>query len=329
MSFKTVSRVLNNENSVKANTRERVLRVVDDLGYTPNHAARNLAANCNYSIGYVYNNPNAHYVVQFQEGLLDRCHHFGYELLILPARDSGTDFVKIVKELIKGSKMAGLVLTPPFSEDTKVISFLEENGTPFVRVVSADKSESLGVNCICIDDYNASMEMAQYLRGINHRNMAVFSGDPKHKSTRQRVDGFVAGTVDDSLDESCVIKVYEGEFSFESGARNMQKCINSGDLPTAIFALNDEIAAGALFGARLAGINVPEDLTIVGFENSPFSTQTIPQLTTANQPIREIASIAGERLVSIIRSRENVTAPIVFRPEIVIRDSASPPRSSK
>ncbi len=114
VSIKTVSRVMNNEPSVKKATFDKVTAAISQLNYQPNAAARNLASARSYSIGYIYDNPNAYYVIDMQKGLLEACRKHGYELLIHPTNAKSKDIVQEVIELVQHARLAGLVLTPPF-----------------------------------------------------------------------------------------------------------------------------------------------------------------------------------------------------------------------
>jgi LacI family transcriptional regulator len=297
--------------------------VVESLGYEPNNAARNLAGSHNYSIGYIYSNPNAYYVIEFQDGLLNSCHTNGYELLIHPVAAGQSDIQGVIDRLVRRSRVAGIVLTPPFSEDSSVIKLLESRAIPFVRIISSQPPEVADPRCIYIDDYHAAYDIAEHFLTLGHRNIAVLSGDESHGSTSERIDGFLSGLNSASGDDKPLVEVYPGEYSFESGVKAMKELLANDKRPTAVFALNDEIAAGALFVARLHNIKIPEQLSIVGFENSPFSRQTWPKLTTAHQPIREIATIAGQRLMDLIKPSSRLPETLVFRPILIRRESTA------
>ncbi|WP_298633100.1 LacI family DNA-binding transcriptional regulator [uncultured Umboniibacter sp.] len=319
VSFKTVSRVLNNESSVKDATKEKVMAIVEELGYQPNNAARNLAGNHTYSVGYIYNNPNAYYVIEFQEGLLKSCHNAGFELLIHPVKETDEALADVVDKLVKRSRIAGLVLTPPFSEDPATIEMLTTRKIPFVRVISGQAPITNEPNSVYVDDFKAAKEIGDYIVSLGHTDIAILSGDEEHASTQQRVSGFKS-----ALECQHHVKVLNGEYSFESGVANMRALIEEGRVPSAVFALNDEIAAGALFAARLYGLQIPEQLSITGFEDSPFSRQTWPRLTTAHQPNHDIARSAGERLVKLICNSDLSDTPTLsFQPKLVKRDSTS------
>lgn len=323
VSFKTVSRVLNNESSVRQATKDKVMSVVEELGYQPNNAARNLAGSHNYSIGYIYSNPNAYYVIEFQEGLLKSCHDNGFELIIHPVAPNQTDLKGVVDQLVKRSRVAGLVLTPPFSEDDATIKMLESKRIPFVRVISSQAPETPDPRCVYIDDYHAAHDIAEHFLQQGHNDIVVLSGDENHGSTAERINGFLAGLESSAEQLVAPARIIQGSYSFESGVNAMRELIENDKLPTAIFALNDEIAAGALFVARLYNIAIPEQLSIVGFENSPFSRQTWPKLTTAHQPIREIAALAGRRVVDLLKPTTRKPDTLVFRPILIRRESTA------
>jgi len=318
VSFKTVSRVLNNESSVKQETKDRVLAIAKDLGYEKNTAARNLASNHNYSIGYIYSNPNAYYVIEFQQGLIKGCHSAGYELLIHPVAADADNIEDELAHLINRSRVAGLILTPPYSEDERVISYLNDKGVPFVSVISSRLQGEGDLQTFYINDYQAAFDIGKHLEQLGHRHAAVLCGEATHASTQQRLLGFQDAF---SQQSDSKLHTFSGTYDFESGVENMRKLLRLSDRPSAVFAMNDEIAAGALFAARLEDVKVPGDIAIAGFEDSPFSRQTWPKLTTAHQPNRAIATSAANRLIHLIRKETAALEPLSITPELVIRES--------
>jgi len=121
VSIKTVSRVINNEPSVKPDTRDKVTRAVEELNYQPNQSARNLASTASYEVGFIYDNPNAYYVIEMQNGMLAECRKQGYELIIHPCDSNAENIIEEIVATAKKSRLAGLLLTPPFSENPQVI----------------------------------------------------------------------------------------------------------------------------------------------------------------------------------------------------------------
>ncbi|MGG7094318.1 LacI family DNA-binding transcriptional regulator [Shewanella indica] len=320
VSIKTVSRVTNNEPSVKQATIDKVNAAIKALNYQPNLAARNLAATSSYVIGFVYDNPNAYYIIDMQNGILSACRDKGYELLIHPCDAKADGICEQLTTMVKHARLAGLVLTPPLSEDPKVLSALDAIGANYVRIMAGDRVQADTGLAVLVNDRSGAVAITQHLIDLGHRQIAFLSGDYQHQSTKERLEGYRQALRDNGLDESPEL-IVEGEYSFESGVEGAKKLLKKANRPSAIVACNDEIAAGALFAARLEGVDIPTELSIVGFEDSPFSRQTWPKLTTVHQPNGKIAQIATELLIA--NRREQSVCSEIFTPEPVIRDSSA------
>ncbi|MFS1524285.1 LacI family DNA-binding transcriptional regulator [Microbulbifer sp. 2304DJ12-6] len=339
VSIKTVSRVINNEPSVRPTTRTRVLMAIQALDYRPNLAARNLAGTHSYSIALIYDNPDAYYVIDMQNGILAACRARGYELLIHPSSAKAPSIHDELHKLVEQSRIAGLILTPPFSEYPEVIDTLKALNVEFVRILSsqaADQLDQLEENCIQVDDGAGAFSITQHLVELGHRRIGYLHGGIEHFSTLGRLEGYMRALQESQLpvDDQMIL---EGEYSFDSGVAGATALLKSDSPPTAVFAGNDEIAAGALFAARKMNIDVPQQLSIAGFEDSPFSRQTCPKLTTAHQPNEEIGRCAAELTLERIhckgnmgkeKSQESITRR--FTPGLIVRDStgAAPKQSS-
>ncbi|MBC3765706.1 LacI family DNA-binding transcriptional regulator [Neptunicella marina] len=326
VSIKTVSRVINQEGSVRADTLKKVSEAIATLNYQPNHAARNLAGTRSYALGYVYDNPNAYYVIDMQNGILSECREKGYELIIHPCNAASPNIVDEIRMMVIRSQLAGLIISPPLSEMPEVLDALEQMDVNFVRVVSGANEEGETSPCVFIHDHAAALEITEHLISLDHRKIAFISGDKGHRSTDERKNGYL-----EALEKHGITPnpdyIFEGQYSFKTGVEGAQYLLNLPEPPTAIFSCNDEIAAGALFAARLMGVSVPEKLSIAGFEDSPFSRQTWPKLTTAAQPISVIARKASSSLISHIiaqRSGKGGSSKIAhqhFQPHLVVRES--------
>ena len=324
VSIKTVSRVMNNEPSVRQLTREKVQAAVKELNYQPNLAARNLAGTKSFSIAYVYDNPNAYYIIDMQEGILSACRQQGFELLINPCDSQQENIAEDIINTIKHARVAGLVLTPPFSERPEFVKQITDLDIKVVRIMSGDVAPDELTPCVMVNDRDAAQTITQHLIDLGHQKIGFIAGGAEHMSTIERYKGYrrALKANDIAFNKNLVI---EGEYSFESGVNGaktlMAETVKQEDLPTAIFSCNDEIAAGALFAARLMNIKIPEQLSIAGFENSPFSRQTWPKLTTANQPNKQIAQDAASLLISQIRKIKGKAETSQYVPQLVVRDS--------
>ncbi len=326
VSIKTVSRVINNETSVRQLTREKVQLAVDELSYQPNLSARNLAGTKSYSVAYIYDNPNAYYIIDMQKGILSACKQQGFELLIHPCNSKSQGITEEVVNMVKQARIAGLILTPPLSEMPEFVKSLVALDVKVVRIMSGDVAPDDLSPCVMVNDRDAAQTITQHLIDLGHTNIAFIAGDAEHMSTIERYKGYrrALKSSDIAFNKDLVI---EGEYSFDSGVSGAKQLMsehkNSNSRPTAIFSCNDEIAAGALFAARLMNISIPEQLSIVGFENSPFSRQTWPKLTTADQPNNQIAEDAANLLISQVRKQKNPITISQYVPKLIVRDSTA------
>lgn len=326
VSLKTVSRVVNDEPSVQARTRERVQQAIADLGYQPDPTARSLRSAQSYAIGLIYDNPNPYYVIAVQNGVLSVCRDTGYGLQIHPCDSSSPTLAREIMGLVQHARLAGLVLAPPMSERKELIDELVAHGIRLVRIVSAAADPQDGSACVYVDDRDAAYEITEYLIQLGHSRIGFLWGGKSHGSSWERYKGYEDALRDYGipLDEALVV---EGDYSFDDGFRGARRLFALADRPTAIFGSNDEIAAGVLAAAKSSGMNVPYDLSIAGFEDSPFSKQSWPALTTAKQATEDIAQHAARRLLQEIQGRAGTVQPNEgFSPQLVVRGSTAPPR---
>ncbi|MBW8189430.1 LacI family DNA-binding transcriptional regulator [Neiella marina] len=321
VSIKTVSRVINNEESVRQNTRDKVMAAAAELNYQPNQAARNLAGTKSYTIGFIYDNPNAYYIIDMQNGILSECRKQGFELVIHPCNSKSDGILDEIKEMIKQSRITGLVLTPPFSENDDVIAMLDQLDVRYVRIISGSGAEQDSDSCVMIDDHQAAQDITDHLIQLGHKDIAFIGGSDEHQSSFERLSGYQAALKAHHVAPQNDL-IVAGDYSFDSGVVGANKLLELEQKPSAIFCCNDETAAGALFAARLKNISIPDELSIVGFEDSPFSRQTWPKLTTAHQPNQQIASQATSLLIANTRNQSANEICRLFTPKLVIRDSS-------
>lgn len=215
------------------------------------------------------------------------------------------------------------MLTPPLSEDPKILKALDDENANYVRIIAGAEVKADTGLAVLVNDKHGAVCITQHLIDLAHTRIVFLSGDLHHESTKERLAGFTQAMTNNKLpiENNYIIA---GQYSFESGVEGAKQLLNrtQSSRPTAIVACNDKIAAGALFAARLEGLNIPCVLSIVGFEDSPFSRQTWPKLTTVHQPTQKIALIATELLIAKRHSLSAERATI-FIPEPVIWDSSS------
>lgn len=324
-SFKTVARVVNGVPSVDPAIRDRVKAAIDKLGYEPNVVARTLRGSASFTIGLVYEQPMA----DVQKGVLSACRRLGYGLQIIPVEHAAPKLGLQIVEAVARGKLAGVVLTPPISESKPVIAFLRQKKVPFAVIVSGNSRPMAGEPCVHVDDHAAAFEITNHLIELGHKAIGFIWGNPDHGSSQARYAGYVAALEAGGLKLQKSLAV-AGEYTFESGVRCATELLaRKADRPTAIVASNDEIAAGALIATRMLGFDVPGDVSIAGFEDSRFSREAWPPITTARQATENIAESATELLIHKMRSdaagitQASETFERGFVPRLVVRASTA------
>ncbi|HEX7369001.1 MAG TPA: LacI family DNA-binding transcriptional regulator [Rhodanobacteraceae bacterium] len=323
VSLKTVSRVVNRETSVREETRARVLRAIDQLNYRPDLSARSLRSAKAYAIGLVYDNPNPYYIIAVQQGALAACREMGFGLQIHPCNSKNPKLADELRDLVHRSRLAGMVLAPPMSERVALLRELVAHKIPVVRIISAADDPRDGFPCVYVDDRDAAYAITAYLIQLGHVRIGFLWGGKQHRSSPERYKGYEKALQDYGVPMSDEL-VLEGDYSFDDGFRGARRLLGLVEPPTAIFGSNDEIAAGVLAAARAAGLHVPYDLSVAGFEDSPFSRHSWPSLTTSRQRTEQIAEHATRLLISRIHGGNVENEG--FSPELVVRGSTAPPR---
>jgi LacI family transcriptional regulator len=318
VSNRTVSRVINRSSKVGEGTRERVQQVIDQLSYRPNAQARGLAARRSYLLGLIYDNPDALFIDEAQRGVLNVCREAGYELVIHPCGETDTLCTEVVGS-VKRSKLDGVIVLPPLSEDHDLAGALAQEKVPYVRVaaIALDTSDRVVVS----NERSAVATMAEYLVELGHRRIGYITGPEGRRSTRERLEGFT-----DALDRlGCAVPaemIAVGAYSFESGIECARALLSRAERPTAIFASNDDMAAGVIQTATEMGLSVPGDVSVAGFDDSALATRIRPALTTIRRPVRAMARLAASKLIASIDGRLNDARTGVFLdPDLIVRDS--------
>ncbi len=323
VSAKTVSRVANGERSVRPETRERVLRAIEALDYRPNLLARGLSGAHAYTVGLVFDNPNAYYIIAMQQGALVACDDMHFGLQIRPCDSTVPTLAEDLRDFVHRSRLSGLVLTTPVSERTKALRKLVGYHIPFVRIISAARDPRDDFPCVYVDDRDAAYAITTHLLQLGHVRIGFLQGGKHHHASAERLKGYKAALQDYGVPLRDELMI-EGDYVFDDGFRGARRLLDLAEPPTAIFGCNDEIAAGALAAAQSTGLSVPYDVSIAGFEDSPFSRHSWPPLTTARQRADIIVERATRMLIARIRGE-----PINnegFNPELVVRGSTAPPR---
>ena len=321
-SFKTVARVIARHPTVADEIRAKVFESIQELGYEPNIAARNLRGGTSYVIGLVYENP----VADVQTGALRACEQAGYFLQIMPARKDAADLAANLVHVYRRQRLAGMLLTPPFSENSGLVKELIAEEVALALIISAREAPATNLPTAFVDDFHAACQVTRHLIDRGHRRIGFIWGDPVHGSSRERHAGYRQALLESGIKPDAALEV-AGEYTFAAGLSGAQQLLGLRKRPTAIIGSNDEIAAGALVKCQMAGLKVPDDVAIAGFENSRFSQQAWPPITTASQPTELIAQCATELLLAQLATTARSASPPKltpgFTPELLVRASTA------
>jgi LacI family transcriptional regulator len=320
VSMKTVSRVLNNEPNVRAEMRERVMRAVEKLQYKPNPSARSLAGHRSYSVALVYNNPSRNYLMEIQGGMLEACHDSGYNLFLSPL-STGKEKVAEIQTLFRNFGPDGVVLIPPLTDDKVVLDFLAQRGVPFACIAPKHGADRIGV---AMDETTAVLDLMAQLIKLGHRRIGHIKGPSAHGASQWRYTGYKQALQRAGIEYDPAL-VVPGAFSFDSGEQGANTLLALKHPPTAIFAANDDMAAGVIRAAAQRGLSVPRDLSVCGFDDTPISRHIYPALTTIRQPTSEMGRMATLELLARIKSPEAGRMLHVDH-AVLIRESTAAPR---
>lgn len=327
----TVSRVVNGEKNVRPATRAAVLAAVKALNYSPNPAARSLAGAEAARVGLIYSNPSAAYLTEFLVGALDEAARTSVQIMLEKCEATSAAERGAVRKLV-ASGAAGVILPPPLCESHDVLDELKQAGLPTVAVATGRFGKE--ASCVRINDMAAAREMTNYLLALGHRRIGFIKGHPNQTASIEREKGFMAALTEAGIRHDPALMV-QGYFSYRSGLDSAETLLTLKQLPTAIFASNDDMAAAAVSVAHRKGLDVPRDLSVVGFDDTSIATTIWPELTTIRQPVTSMAEIALDLVVQAIRnskrggSETKAVDHLVTYSLIKRGSAASPPAAPK
>ncbi|WP_233198820.1 MULTISPECIES: LacI family DNA-binding transcriptional regulator [Luteimonas] len=319
VSMKTVSRVLNHEPNVAEHTRLAVEAAVEKLQYRPLASARLLAGRRSYLVAMLYDNPSSNYLMEVELGVLDACQSQHYNLMLAPVDYTASDIVAKVESMIVQSQLDGVVLTPPITDDATLLARLDELGVPYASVSAQERHRRIGA---VVDERSAARDMVLHLASLGHRRIAHIKGHSAHGASGWRLAGYRDGLQQAGIDYDPTL-VVAGEFFYESGFDATNALLDLPLRPTAVFAANDDMAAGAICAICERGLSVPRDVSVCGFDDMPIARHIYPSLTTVRQPSREMGRLAGLELLKAVRD-SNAGETLVLPYALQIRRSTGP-----
>jgi LacI family transcriptional regulator len=327
VSIKTVSRVVNREPNVRASTKEKVESAIAKLEYQPNPSARNLASHRARLIVLMYDDmsayevPSAGYIIKMQEGALRACRAEGFELLIHPCNYRDRDISAKLQEQISLVRPSGIVVAAPLSNIPEIIDAVNATNTPYVLLSTGTgngKKYEVATN-----DREISAEMTRYLASLGHKRIAFIKGSRMAKAVGNRFAGYKDGLKETGLPYAREL-VVQGDNSIGSGEQCAEQLFEVEDRPTAIFAANDDMAAGVVRVATRLGLRIPDELSVAGCDDISLAQQIFPSLSTIRQPLRAMAEAASRALIDGVRGKPHDPGLETIPGTIEVRESTGP-----
>ncbi|UIJ46390.1 LacI family DNA-binding transcriptional regulator [Sphingomonas cannabina] len=321
----TVSRVINGRHNVSAETRQKVNDIIKALGYAPNPAARSLAGADRLRVGLLYSNPSAFFLSEFLVGGFSTASRDDVQLVIEQCEDEGKTDEKTLVQRLLAKEVDGAILPPPLCESPVVLAAFAEAGVPLVTIASGHPAP--GVMSVGIDDQAAARAMTRHLIALGHRRIGFVKGSPRLLASAERLAGYRDALAEAGIEPDPAL-IVEGEFTYRSGLDAAEELLALDERPSAIFASNDDMAAAVIAVAHGDRLDVPGDLSVVGFDDTGFATSIWPELTTIRQPIGEMAHSALAMLTRQLRNgkRKHEPEQRLLDFTLIRRQSDAPPR---
>jgi DNA-binding LacI/PurR family transcriptional regulator len=322
VSKSTVSRVINNDPNVKAQTRSHVLAVIEANGYAPNPAARMLVTQRSQVIGAIVPNipdfafDDSFYFPTLMRGISDAVNKYDYGMLLwMGETDLDTD--RFSHRVLKNRWMDGLIMISTEIR-SQIVRDLLDLLTTFVMVERPDDDLLDRISYVSIDNFQAAVDAVTHLVGLGRRRIAMIYGKLNNIDAVQRVEGYRHALQAHGLpvDENLIVNGdYLRATAYEATVRLLRY------QPDAIFVGNDQMAVGVLQALQAYGCHVPDDVAIIGFDDLPTATNTVPQLTTVRQPIRLKGLVAAEILINTLEGRIQHPKHVLLPTPLIIRET--------
>lgn len=315
VSHTTVSRALNNSPLIQEETKERIRIIAEQMDYTPNYSAKSLVLDRSYNLGLFFTTlskgTSAGFFYEAIRGvnsvIQDR-----YQLIV-KGIDDYTSFHSITRK-----SFDGIVIVSQSDDDQAIIDHIANKGIP--QVVLNRPVETSGVLNVLSDEEQGAFLAASYLIEQGHKRIALIEGVKGFKSAQNRKDGFERAMKHYQITVPPAYRM-PGLYDLESGHKAMQQFLSLDDRPTAVFCCNDEMALGAMKAVSEAGMRVPKDISVVGFDDTVFAAYVTPALTTVRRPIEQISREGALRLLGNIENKQHETEQLLLKTELIVRES--------
>ncbi|MFZ3589410.1 catabolite control protein A [Bacillus sp. DJP31] len=309
VSMATVSRVVNGNPNVKPSTRKKVSEAIDRLGYRPNAVARGLASKKTTTVGVIIPDIASIFFAELARGIDDIATMYKYNIILSNSDQNKEKEFHLLNTML-GKQVDGIVFMGGNITEAHVEEF-KKSPVPIVLAATIERSQQIPT--VNIDYKQAAFDAVIGLLEKGHTEVAFVSG-PLHDliNLEEKLEGYRKALTSKGI-EYCEEFVVEGDYSYDSGIEAYEKLSELPKLPSAVFVATDEMALGVIHGAQDAGKSIPNDLEIIGFDNTRLATMVRPQLTTVVQPMYDIGAVAM-RLLTKLMNKEKVEDHIVVLP---------------
>ncbi|MFM9937141.1 MAG: LacI family DNA-binding transcriptional regulator [Novosphingobium sp.] len=333
VSLQTVSRVINNEPNVRPELKERVQAAITRLGYVPSIAAQRMSGSRSYLILALNDRDRTiadwrarqgtDWVDQMLLGGMLKCAEHGYRMIVELVDTHSDHVTRELLAAIAALQPDGIILTPPHSDNPHIVRCLAEQKIPFARIGSKEDDAGMPIS---MDDEGSAATATRYLVARGHRHIGFIAGAAEYNLSGWRVDGWKTAMAEAGLPTDGLLQA--GDFTYASGERAARALLAQEQPPTAIIASNDQMALATLEVARTLGLNVPDDLSVISFDNTPLMQFTQPQLTAIDQPIAATASKAVELIIAAQKGEAMLDELTVIAARLVERGSVADARQT-
>lgn len=320
VSIQTVSRVLNNRPDVSEETRQRIQNIIDQTGYQPFAIARGLASKRTYTLGLVAADFSDFWFSQVVTGAEKEAHEHSYYFMLGSSTCNPEDEPKFLRLLTERHVEGVLFVRASCADESEHLIRLKEMGIPVVT--TGHYLPESGLAMVDVDNVGGGRKATEYLLSLNHKSIAMITGPSGWNSACDRTEGYLQALQAHGVSPNPEL-IIEGTWLHKDGYLSMKTLLGKKAPFTAVFAQNDRIARGAISVLHEAGLRVPQDISVVGYDDIPEAEFSDPPLTTIRQPMEEIGRAATRLLIQMIEDREAIPNQLLFDTELIVRSSCA------
>jgi LacI family transcriptional regulator len=317
VSVSTVSKVINGNYKVSEKTKRKVLKAIEELNYLPNFTARSLVLKKTQTIGVVLPDIHGEFFSEVIKGIDKKAREHGYHVLITSSHSDIKELDEVLFSLVNG-RVDGLIIMNPTLKTSHVESRLLKK-LPIVLLNCC--ADMLDADIILIDNFTGAYNLTKHLLKHGHRKIALITGPEDNTDSIERLRGYKTALIDSGIEPSQTL-IFQGDFTEKSGYEAMKLITSLPERPTAVFALNDDMAIGAMMYAKKLGLKIPADMAIAGFDDIPMASYIHPSLTSVHVPIDKVGILAAEKLLNRIEGKSDAKfSKTTLETTLIVRES--------